>query len=45
MLGMTEAGSVVLISGDDADQPESRRGSFGTPAPGFEAKIVDPETG
>jgi acyl-CoA synthetase (AMP-forming)/AMP-acid ligase II len=41
MLGMTEAGSVVLISGDESDQPESRRGSFGKPAPGFQAKIVD----
>ena len=35
MLGMTEAGSVVLISGDESDQPEARRGSFGKPAPGF----------
>ena len=41
MLGMTEAGSVVLISGDDADQPEHRRGSYGRPAPGFEAKVID----
>ncbi|MCV7260089.1 class I adenylate-forming enzyme family protein [Mycobacterium shimoidei] len=45
MLGLTEAGSVVLISGDESDQPEYRRGSFGKPAPGFETKIVDPETG
>jgi acyl-CoA synthetase (AMP-forming)/AMP-acid ligase II len=44
MLGMTEAGSVVLISGDESDQPEDRRGSFGKPAPGFETMIVDPET-
>jgi acyl-CoA synthetase (AMP-forming)/AMP-acid ligase II len=44
MLGMTEAGSVLLISGDESDQPEERRGSFGKPAPGFEVKIVDPET-
>ncbi|ASL08544.1 fadD35 [Mycobacterium intracellulare subsp. chimaera] len=41
MLGMTEAGSVVLISEDESDQPETRRGSFGKPAPGFETKIVD----
>jgi len=40
MLGMTEAGSVVLLSGDDTDQPESRRGSYGKPAPGFEAKLL-----
>jgi acyl-CoA synthetase (AMP-forming)/AMP-acid ligase II len=45
MLGLTEAGSVVLISEDDSDQPEHRRGSFGKPAPGLETKIVDPETG
>jgi acyl-CoA synthetase (AMP-forming)/AMP-acid ligase II len=45
MLGMTEAGSVCLLSDDEGDQPESRRGSFGRPAPGFEAQVVDPETG
>ncbi|WP_280386447.1 class I adenylate-forming enzyme family protein [Nocardia wallacei] len=45
MLGMTEAGSVVLLSGDESDQPEHRRGSFGKPAPGFETRIVDPGTG
>jgi acyl-CoA synthetase (AMP-forming)/AMP-acid ligase II len=44
MLGMTEAGSVCLVSDDEGDQPESRRGSFGKPAPGLEALIVDPET-
>ncbi|MGF7235007.1 MAG: AMP-binding protein [Frankia sp.] len=45
MLGMTEAGSVCLASDDETDQPEHRRGSFGRPVPGFEAKIVDPDTG
>jgi acyl-CoA synthetase (AMP-forming)/AMP-acid ligase II len=45
MLGMTEAGSVVSISGDESDQPEARRGSFGKPAPGFETKIVEPDNG
>lgn len=44
MLGMTEAGSVVLISDDESDQPEQRRGSFGKPAPGFEAMIIEPDT-
>lgn len=39
MLGLTEAGSVVLLSGDESDQPEQRRGSFGKPAPGFETKL------
>jgi acyl-CoA synthetase (AMP-forming)/AMP-acid ligase II len=45
MLGMTEGGSVVLLSGDETDQPEHRRGSFGKPAPGFEARVVDPDSG
>jgi acyl-CoA synthetase (AMP-forming)/AMP-acid ligase II len=45
MLGMTEAGSVLLISGDESDQPEERRGSFGKPAPGFQTMIIDPDTG
>jgi acyl-CoA synthetase (AMP-forming)/AMP-acid ligase II len=44
MLGMTEAGSVLLISGDESDQPEERRGSFGRPAPGFETMIVEPQS-
>lgn len=43
MLGLTEAGSVVLVSADESDQPEERRGSFGKPAPGFETMIVDGE--
>lgn len=45
MLGMTEAGSVCLVSEDEGDQPEHRRGSFGRPAPGFEARVVDPDSG
>lgn len=45
MLGMTEGGGVVLLSGDDTDQPEQRRGSFGKPAPGFEIRVVDPDSG
>jgi acyl-CoA synthetase (AMP-forming)/AMP-acid ligase II len=45
MLGMTETGSVCLASGDESDQPEHRRGSFGRPVPGLEARIVDPDTG
>ncbi|OBH43942.1 class I adenylate-forming enzyme family protein [Mycobacterium mantenii] len=44
MLGMTEAGSVVLIGDDESDQPEHRRGSFGRAAPGFETKVIDPDT-
>jgi acyl-CoA synthetase (AMP-forming)/AMP-acid ligase II len=38
MLGLTEAGGVLLLSGDESDQPEHRRGSFGKPAPGFETR-------
>jgi acyl-CoA synthetase (AMP-forming)/AMP-acid ligase II len=45
MLGMTEAGSTLLLSADDGDQPEHRRGSFGQPAPGFDVRIVDPDGG
>jgi acyl-CoA synthetase (AMP-forming)/AMP-acid ligase II len=45
MLGMTETGSVCLTSDDESVQPERRRGSFGKPAPGFEARVVDPLTG
>jgi acyl-CoA synthetase (AMP-forming)/AMP-acid ligase II len=44
MLGMTEAGSVCLASDDERDQPEHRRGSFGVPVTGFEAKVVDPDS-
>ena len=43
MLGMTEAGSVCLASDDESEQPEHRRGSFGQPVPGFEAKVVGPD--
>jgi acyl-CoA synthetase (AMP-forming)/AMP-acid ligase II len=45
MLGMTETGSVCLASDDEGDQPEHRRGSFGRPVPGFEARVVDERTG
>jgi acyl-CoA synthetase (AMP-forming)/AMP-acid ligase II len=45
MLGMTESGSVITISEDETDQPEHRRGSFGKPAPGFDTKVMDPDTG
>lgn len=45
MLGMTEAGSVCLVSEDETEQPEARRGSFGRPAPGFEAVVVDVDRG
>ena len=44
MLGMTEAGSVCLMSPDESDQPEHRRGSFGRPVPELEARVVDPDT-
>jgi acyl-CoA synthetase (AMP-forming)/AMP-acid ligase II len=44
MLGMTEAGGVLLIADDESDQPEERRGSFGKPAPGFQTRIIDPDS-
>ncbi|MDR3661491.1 MAG: class I adenylate-forming enzyme family protein [Mycobacterium sp.] len=40
MLGLTETGGTVLLSSDETDQPEFRRGSFGRPAPGFEVKVA-----
>ena len=42
--GMTEAGSALTMSSDETDQPEHRRGSLGQLLPGFEARIVDPQT-
>lgn len=45
MLGMTEAGSVCLLGDGEVDLPEHQRGSFGRPAPGFEARVLDPDTG
>ena len=45
MLGMTEAGSVVLASADEGPIPESLRGSFGQLVPGFEGRVVDAESG
>jgi acyl-CoA synthetase (AMP-forming)/AMP-acid ligase II len=44
MLGMTEGGGAVLICADETDQPESHRGSYGRLAPGFQARIIDPDT-
>jgi acyl-CoA synthetase (AMP-forming)/AMP-acid ligase II len=44
MLGLTEAGGTVLLSADETDQVETRRGSFGRPAPGFDTLVV-PDTG
>jgi acyl-CoA synthetase (AMP-forming)/AMP-acid ligase II len=44
MLGMTEAGSVLLMCADESNQPEYRRGSYGQLTPGFDAKVIDPDT-
>jgi acyl-CoA synthetase (AMP-forming)/AMP-acid ligase II len=33
------------MSPDESDQPERRRGSFGRPVPGIEARVVDTDTG
>lgn len=43
--GMTEVGGSVTLSGDESDLPERLRGSFGKLMPGYEARIVDPDTG
>jgi acyl-CoA synthetase (AMP-forming)/AMP-acid ligase II len=43
--GMTEGGSAVTTSSEDGDLPEDLRGSCGPFLPGFEARIVDPDTG
>lgn len=40
MLGMTEAGGTYLLSGDETDQSEAQRGSYGKPAPGFSTRIA-----
>jgi acyl-CoA synthetase (AMP-forming)/AMP-acid ligase II len=45
MLGMTELGSVGLMSPDESDQPERYRGSFGRAVPELEARVVDFSTG
>jgi len=45
LLGATETGSVSLYGDVDRDLPAHRRGSFGRPVPGIEARIVDPDTG
>ena len=45
MLGLTELGSVALMSPDERDQPERYRGSFGKPVPEVEARVVDFDTG
>jgi acyl-CoA synthetase (AMP-forming)/AMP-acid ligase II len=43
--GMSESGSAISMSEDEGDLPERLRGSCGRFSPGFEAKIVDPESG
>lgn len=43
--GLTEVGSALTMSADESDLPEQLRGSCGSFLPGFEVKIVDPESG
>jgi acyl-CoA synthetase (AMP-forming)/AMP-acid ligase II len=43
--GQTEVGSTLTASGDEGDLPERLRGAFGKVLPGFEVKIVDPDSG
>ena len=42
LLGMTETGSVSLYGDGDTDLPERKRGCFGRPVPGIEARVVAP---
>jgi acyl-CoA synthetase (AMP-forming)/AMP-acid ligase II len=44
-LGMTETCGPHTLANMDDDLPESLRGSFGSPVPDFEHRIVDPDTG
>lgn len=43
--GMTEAGGALTMNPDESDQPKHRRGTCGNFLPGFEWRIVDPDTG
>jgi acyl-CoA synthetase (AMP-forming)/AMP-acid ligase II len=40
LLGATESGSVSLWGDGDVDLPEHKRGTFGRPVPGIEARVV-----
>lgn len=40
LLGATETGSVSLWGDGDVDLPEHKRGTFGRPVPGIEARVV-----
>jgi acyl-CoA synthetase (AMP-forming)/AMP-acid ligase II len=42
--GMSEVGGGLTMSADESDLPEHMRGSCGSFLPGYEAKIVDPES-
>jgi acyl-CoA synthetase (AMP-forming)/AMP-acid ligase II len=44
-LGMTETFGPHCAGAMDSILPEHQRGSFGMPLPGFEHRVVDPETG
>jgi len=44
LLGMTETGSVSLWGDGDIDLAEGKRGTFGKPVEGIEARIVDADT-
>jgi acyl-CoA synthetase (AMP-forming)/AMP-acid ligase II len=43
--GMSEVAGALTLMADESDLPERLRGCFGHVLPGFEAKIVDTETG
>jgi len=41
---MSEAGGAVSLDADEGDLPEHLRGAAGRICPGFEARVVDPDT-
>lgn len=43
--GMSEAGGAVSLDADEGNLPEHLRGAAGRICPGFEARVVDPDTG
>ena len=42
--GMSETGGALTMCADESDLPEQQRGACGRFMPGFEARIIDPET-
>lgn len=45
LYGMSEAGSAVTVSEDEADLPEHLRNAAGKLCPGYEGRVIDADTG